>query len=261
MSNVNLTAPNTYVQIINVFGWALIAVYALSMFVLPAIEANWDWSEIQRVWDRWQTLNTGMLAFLSSLIAFNISRYNAEQQRKRDFIAERSFLPEAFSELTTYCKSSMAVFVVAWRRAVDPADRCNTALSSDQPELPDQYREVFRASIRTAPPEFAEILSYLLVKIQVHHSRMTALFEEFEDSTCLIRHQSIVSYLYCIAEIQALINKNFQFTRGEESAIFSSELNWEDYRSALSVNDVEIDEIADLEGFIKRAITRRNSDD
>jgi hypothetical protein len=42
------------------------------------------------VWYRWQTLNVRRLAFISSVIAFNIAKYNASKQRERQFIAASS---------------------------------------------------------------------------------------------------------------------------------------------------------------------------
>ena len=41
-------------------------------------------------------MNAGILVFTSSLVALNISTYNAEQKCIRDFIAARSFLHKDF---------------------------------------------------------------------------------------------------------------------------------------------------------------------
>lgn len=65
------------------------------------LDDSWDVKQVQSIWHHWQALNVGMLAFMSSLVTFYISKFNANNQRERNFVAARAFLPEALSELTT----------------------------------------------------------------------------------------------------------------------------------------------------------------
>lgn len=245
----------TYIKLIIKFKliWVGSIVYLSAMVVAPVYQGNWDWVYIQNVWDRWQGLNVGMLAFIASIIALNISRYKAEQERKRNFIAAKAFLPEALSELTGYCNESMAVFAEVYSRSTD-----NTTLEISIPELPEGYRTVFQDCIRTAEPDvgdfLVDILAYILMRLQVHHSRMQALAQKG-----VIRpsaKDNIISYLYCIAEIQAKINRTFNYARGLED-FDRSPLVWEDYRNALSLGGINPKDYEGLQGFIERKIKRQ----
>lgn len=246
----------TFYRVLNWAGWPLIVAYVICMFIYPIISTQ-NWEKIQDIWDRWQGLNVGMLAFVSSLIAFNISRYKSEQERKRNFIAARAFLPEAFSELTDYCESSMHVLAEAWVRAdYSGGQRRAGPLQATLPTLPSGYREVFRDCIKAAAPEVGDLLAYILMKIQIHHSRLQDIINSFQPGSSFITTQSnIKSYLYGIAEIQALINKLFDYARGLGD-FDNSPLVYENFRNALSCGDIIASDYEDLQGFIERALAR-----
>ncbi len=72
------------------------------MLAYPWFVRPRGWEHVQLVWDHWQGLNVGKLAFLSSVIEFNISCYNAEQQRAHKFLAAKAFLPIALDGLCSY---------------------------------------------------------------------------------------------------------------------------------------------------------------
>ena len=106
MEKLNINRiKNFNIRIINWIGALILGIYLYSMVIFPLFEGNFSWKYLQSVWHSWQGLNVGILAFVSSVIALNISRYNANKQRERNFIAARAFLPEAFSELTKYFNS------------------------------------------------------------------------------------------------------------------------------------------------------------
>ena len=250
-----LVSPKIIIIVANWVGVPLIFVYVISMFAIPAYQAQCDWAQIQNVWDRWASLNVGMLAFISSLIAFNISRHNADQQRKREFIAARSFLPESLSELTDYCRASMAVFAKAWPRVNDPSDTCDTPLDSSIPELPGGYRNVFRECIKLADPPVADHLSRILTLLQIHHSRMESLFEGFRSKSTVVTPHTIMSHFFDISQVHALINKVFNFARGLEP-LDTKDLVWDDYYTPFFVNKIMIEQYDGLQGFIEEAINR-----
>jgi len=248
------------IDLLNWIGTPLVGLYIYSMIVYPWIQGGGDWGYVHKVWMSWQTLNVGVLAFISSMVAFNISKYHANQQRHREFIAARSFLPEALSDLSSYFHLSAELLVEAWGRAVDEADRCKTPLNHEVPVLPDNYREIFGRCISLGDPEVSQFLSYMLMRLQVHHSRMTDLAKSFQaDSTMLIMSANIKSYLYRLAELQALVGRIFDFARGLEQ-FNGSPLTWEEFKNAYGNLDIWIDEFEDLEGFTKRSIERGNSD-
>jgi len=259
LKHIGIVKADTLIQIINWVGMPLIGVYLICMIIAPWIAAGGDWGYVQSVWDRWQSLNVGILAFIASIVAFNISRFNENKQRERNFIAARAFLPEALSELTGYFKSSASLLTEAWQRAKDKADGGKTPLHAPTPALPAGYKETFSRCIELAEPDVGEHLAYMLLRLQVHHSRLQELANSFrEDGRMIIVPQNIISYLYRLSELQALTNRIFPFARGLEE-FDSSDLVWEDFRNAYGNLDIWVDEFDDLAGFTHRAIARDSS--
>ncbi|WP_204509404.1 hypothetical protein, partial [Aeromonas caviae] len=80
-----------------------IAVWLIAMIAYPVFSSNFNWVETQRVWDRWQTLNSGMIALLAAMLAIYATQYIENKKRERSLIAEKSLLPLALSELSEYC--------------------------------------------------------------------------------------------------------------------------------------------------------------
>lgn len=203
------------IDFLNRVGTPLVILYIYSMVIHPWVASEWNWPHVHQVWMDWQTFNVGVLAFISSMVAFNISKYHANQQRQREFIAARSFLPEALSELTSYLRSSSELLVEAWNRVVETPDGCETQLDHDVPELPNNYREIFSRCISLAEPEVAQYLSYILMRLQVHHAKMNDLAKSFQpESTMMVISGNIKSYLYRLAELQALVGRIFDYARG-----------------------------------------------
>jgi len=229
------------------------------MFLAPWIEGQSDWIYVQKVWDRWQTLNTGMLAFISSVIALNIAKFNSNKQRERRFIAARAFLPHALSELTSYFKSSSRLLIEAWERCGDPGLDRSHPLEADFPELPEEYKETFSRCIADAESDVGDYLAYILMRLQVHHSRLRELNDSFsEGSRNVPVRENIKSYTYRLGELQALTNRLFDFARGF-AYLAGSDLEWDDYSNAYSNLDIWLEDIDDLEGFTRRAIARSKS--
>lgn len=256
MTHIGIVKADTLVSIINWFGLPLFFMYLMSMFFVPFLSGNW--THTQEIWDRWQTLNVGVLAFISSVIAFNISRYNASKQRERNFIAARAFLPNALSELTWYCKSSSILMLEAWSQLGDSISK-GSPLKTTFPDLPQSYKETFKHCISEADPEVASNLADILVKLQIHHSRLNELKTSFEGNGGLIwDRQILTSYLFSLGHLQALINKLFGFSRGMEPFNDLS-LIWDDYQNAYSNLAIDIEDVPDLEGFTKRFISRRTN--
>lgn len=255
MKHIGVLQPDRLVDILNWIGIPLALLYIGSMFVYPWFDKGWDWDLVQNVWDRWQSLNVGMLAFISSITAFNIARFNANKQRKRDFQATKAFLPAALSELMDYLELSAAILVQGWKA------NGRQPLSIEAPSLPDGYRDIFQQCIRYAEPDVGDYLSKILVRLQIHNSRIRDYVENYENAERVDpdRH-NLLTYLYRLGELQALTGKLFGFARNEEE--FNNDpLEWEDFRNAFGnldiwVEDYRIDEAMNLEDFTKRAIAR-----
>lgn len=249
------------IDLLNWIGTPLVVFYTYSMIIYPWIQGRGDWGHVHQVWMDWQTLNVGVLAFISSMVAFNISKYHENQQRHREFIAARSFLPEALSDLSSYFKLSAELLGEAWCRVVNEPDRCNDPLEHEVPILPNNYREIFGRCISLGDPEVSQFLSYMLMRLQVHHSRMTDLDKSFQaNSSRMVMSTNIKSYLYRLAELQALVDRVIDFSRGLEE-FSGSPLTWEEFKNAYGSLNIWIGEFEDLEGFTKRAIERGSSDE
>ncbi|WP_305843401.1 hypothetical protein [Photobacterium leiognathi] len=201
---------------INSFNLVCIVVgllYVFCMVIYPF--TGGDWWYVQSVWSEWQSLNTGVLAFAASIIALNAVRYSEEKRRQSRFVAARAFLPQALSELTKYFEQSSLLFIEAWERSKDTNDRCKTSLKYQLPDLPVHYKQVFKDCIVDAPSDVAEYLAYLLARLQVHHSRMESVYEEFSEDNCMAQcEMNFIAYLFSLAELQALTNRLFSFSRG-----------------------------------------------
>ncbi len=253
LKHIGVIKPDSLVKVLNWFGVPLIFLYVFSMFVYPWLGYSRNWNYVQSVWSEWQSLNVGMLALLSSMVAFNISRYNANKQRERDFEASRAFLPEALSEISSYLKKSVNPLLEALNKA--KISTTKEPLESAIPNLPESYKDIFSKCISLADPDVGEQLANILRKLQLHNSRIKSLQDEFhENSSMMVMPQNIVSLLYNLAEIRALVNATFEFARNT-GPINSGKLSLENFRTAYMNLGIPIEIIDDLLEFTKRTIS------
>ena len=226
------------------------------MLINPFVIGDWDY--VLKVWSSWQSLNVGILAFISSLIAFSISKYNSEKKRSREFVAAKAFLPEALSELCRYFKESAVLYVEAYIRASDKEDSCKTSLNIALPNLPADYRDVFSKCISTAKPDVGEHLAYILSRLQVHNARLKISHIEFKPESSMVKIPSgIMANIYHLGELQALVNKTYTFARSTGVIDFSS-VTLSEFINAYRCLDIEIEEINELYEFTKRACESGN---
>ena len=247
------------VDLVNWLGIPFLAIYLFAMFIFPWFNVHSQWRHVQAVWDRWQTLNAGALAFLASLIAFNITKFNENAQREREFAAAKSFLPSTLSELMDYFSQSARVLGGLWE-----ANGRSHATPLNHPDLPANCREVFSNCIRHSDPKVGSYLSNILVRLQIHDSRLrdaTRQHQAEARGSVADRH-AILAYIYRLGELYALAGKLFSFARGEED-FDSTRLNWEDFRSAFAILDIELEDIViddkmNLQAFTERRLARND---
>lgn len=246
----------------------LLVIYFLCMFILPWFLTSFSWEKVQNVWDRWQSLNVGALAFSSSLIAFSISKFKEEKQREREFRAAQSFLPEALSELSNYLKLSSRIL----------KDRAEKSLSNNRnkyiktpgtenlpgctlfeleqfeiPAVPDNYKEVFTNCIRHAKPDVGEYLADILRELQIYNSRIQDMNAENLQSYDMYYK----TCLYRLGELQALINNLFDFARNESDQLEPFANKWEDYDIAYRNLSIRLEDFRNLEEFTKRMLSSK----
>lgn len=260
MKSIRVISPKGRIAALKWIGATAAILYVGSMFIFPWIAGRGEWTYVQAVWDRWQALNVGLLAFISSLIAFSISRCKAELQRKRDFLSAKAFLPAVFSSLIDYFKASATTLTYAW----DAHEGGGTGIAC--PEPPKDYREVFGHCIRYADPDVGDRLAYILARLQVHDARLCDLVSELNGKAQYSPDRAnIIAYLYELGELQALINQLFEFARGEEQ--FNSDpLGWLEFSNAYSnlkirVENMHMNEQLDLEKFTRGVISRNRRGD
>ena len=259
MKKISYFKVDMHLSVINWLGIPLIGTYILGMLIWPLFSHCWSWEYTQDVWDRWQTLNAGMLAFIASVIALNISSYNEDKLRKRQFIAARAFLPDALSELNLYLKSSAEILKETTDRLEDPRERLYVPLHTPFAEQPKYYREIFSKCISEAEPEIGDYLAEILRTLQIHHARLRELYNSFSPNRQLIiAKENVKSYVYSLAELMAMINSLYGFARGEEP-FSGANLSWSDFKQAYANLDIYPEDYPDLEGFTQRAIHRRYS--
>ncbi|ENL1288345.1 TPA: hypothetical protein ACMD0O_004656 [Vibrio parahaemolyticus] len=232
-----------YINAVKVLGVLFCVTYVPFMFVVPWFYG--DWSYVHGVWHSWQSLNVGMLAFLSSIIALYVSRYQAIEQRKREFEGAKAFLPHALSELSKYLTSSAMVLVCTFPPLIG---RRNTQLTLNCPQLPLEQFEVFKECIKYADVEVARYLAVILKLLQVHHSRLEGICKENYSNEPYAR-----SCLYNTAELQALINNVYDFARSE-SHFENVDLDWDSIRLAYRNLNVIFENIDKLEEFSKKQL-------
>ena len=255
MKHLGTLKPDTLVTILNWFGYPFVALYVGSMFIYPFFASGWSWRSVEAVWSDWQSLNVGMLAFLSSITAFNIGRYNAEKQREREFMASKAFLPDALSGLVSYLADSAKILREGWEAS--EANSINTAL----PIPPPDFKEVFRDCIRHADREVGEYLARILKRLQVHAARLASCIDQQTDDAWVSPQQhNLITYIYRLGELQAMVNRLFPFARSQ-GPLDASALTWEDFKNAYGnlniwIEVIRLDDVNNLEAFTKRALDR-----
>lgn len=227
-------------------------IYFLCMIVAPWVIGGWRWGYVQDVWDRWQAVNVGILAFAASFIAFEAARYSESKQRKREFLATRAFLPEALSELTAYLEDCAAVHMAAW----------NNASRVTFPSPPTQYKDVFADCIRHADSDTGQQLSALLSEIlmwlQVHVARIEGLMAS-PAHTAAMKQLNSLDGLRLVGELQAKINRLFPFARGLAD-LDSRPLVWDDYKNAYLNLGVHVENFV-INGISLESKTQRHIED
>lgn len=220
------------VSAVDKFGPPGIALYIVCMFVYPWWDGAWSWEYVQRVWDRWQTLNAGLLAFLASIVALRVTRSADLRAEDRNRRASTAMLPAAFSELQEYLRSCGSVYAAAWHGA--------RPMQDSMPPSPKQSKEIFRDCIQFAESKVGNYLANILVELQVHEARFAGLLGR--NAGAVMSHLTLMPYIAAVGMMHARIDKQFEFAR-DEAAFDPAPLVWEDLRQSFRIIGIEIDEI------------------
>lgn len=244
------------IPVVNAVGIPLIAIYIASMIVAPWFANESSWQYVQDVWDRWQTLNTGMLAFIASVVALNISTFHEKKQRQRRFVAAKAFLPNALSELTVYFRSAAALLYEAWECLEEKPEGTLMPLTRTSLDVSEKYKETFRNCISEADDDVAILMASILTKLQIFNARIREMDSSYKpDRMSIVVPNNIKVNLYNLAELQALVNNLFGFARSMED--FSDvNLVWDDFKNAYANLDIWVERVDGLEEFTKRRLEK-----
>ena len=124
-------------------------------------------------------------------------------------------------------------------------------------ESKEVYKEVFSNCISEAEPRVAKHLAYILVRLQIHRSRLKSLYDEFSPGGDTVQISSNnMSYIFCLGELVSLNNQMFSFARGK-SDFDDSPLTEEQLSSTYNLLDIDVEFIDGLKGFTSRNHAKR----
>lgn len=212
--------------------FAAIGFHLASLYVIPWI--NGDWGYVQTVWDRWQGIIVGDIAFLSSYIFFLTTRDKEDLIRKKRLKASRSNLPKALSGLIEFYMSSFPLISEVWK--MQNASSVSK-VSLPLPSMPIGHDQIFHRCIEYEDNfEISDHLIKILNKLQINYARLC----EFKSpDEALILSGSYIASMSCeILESIAMINLSFDYARGEKEEIRST-LYRSDLRGTMWGLDVE----------------------
>lgn len=176
-------------------GITLTLLYLYAMIAHPLFTGGWG--ATLSTWREWQTFNAGMIALLAATITATTAVYVDRQTRKRqtnrlleerrrNFIAARAFLPHALANIDEYalaCAVSLRKVYLAG--GMNGLDEDGSYIDIDVELLPNMYSEfqshpkpkdfesVFQNAIQYAEDEDARHLADLLAELQIFLSRMS----------------------------------------------------------------------------------------
>ncbi|MXS84178.1 hypothetical protein ABD07_13915 [Nitrosomonas oligotropha] len=228
------------------------------MVLYPLYDGR-SWKHLLDVWDRWQTFNGNVLLFISSIVVYKSATYFEREQRKRNFVAARAFLPSALFRFSDYFKDCAKVLNLAWDSTNLGTKAVRLPKDTIIPNLPDQYEDVFEKCIRFAEPNFGKYLAYILSQLQIHHARLTQLLTSSDMNNHMpVSRLEIEHYIYRLAELRALLNKLFPYLRGTVEEFGGKELglDLDDFVNAYGNIDIYPEDFEDLLEFTERQIPR-----
>jgi hypothetical protein len=232
--------------------------YFISMILYPLCESKGDWNYIQYTWYSWQSFNAGVLLFFSSIVGLKIATYNEKEERRRNLLKAKALLPDALSELSTYLESSGSFLKAVLIKTQEKDTK--KPLENQPPDLPMNYKNIFANCIHFGEPDVADYLIFILGRLQVHNSRINSLSRNFDEVIPnKLFYNTIISYLYCFAELKTLIDKLYPYARGLEK-LDTTNLVLNDYLNVYHHFDIWPDDYEGLKEATERFIQRNNKD-
>lgn len=215
-----------------ILGWFVFAV------LMPIILAD-SWVETQNIWDRWQTLNTGVLAFGAGMFVYWATKYNEKKELERKFFAVIPFIADVASELSTYLKMS-ATFI---NESIDNGELHQVVGGSfHAPPWPGSER--LREVVELSSPHISDFVSKLIIELQIHKARMDELAKNNRAEISL----NLLYYGVGVAVLHARVGRLFELSRNDLDSYDSQEnymLSTGDLKNSISVLNLNVDVAAE----------------
>lgn len=212
--------------------FVLVAAYVYGMIVYPWGKSL-SWAHVHEVWMSWQSLNVGVLAFISTFFIYKATKHSENVKRNRNFKAEKAFLPNALSELTRYLEENARYLEHCLNVVTSNPQSWKPKISVSLPSLPIKYEDVFRRCIVTASDDVADYLSGILARLQIFNARMNEVDEYFNDQGKYFQNKDTIKLrTYDLVEIYILTTNLFDFARNTKG--FSNrKINREDIENSI----------------------------
>jgi hypothetical protein len=248
--------------------------YFTSMFIYPWTQGGWGY--VETIWRDWQSLNMGMLAFMAALFGLARNQEIAHNERERDkkekdderkqqLRAALANLPQALSDLIEYGREALQFLEKVWPYIDTPEGKMRKVIDEHYkeltpPELMESHVQVFKDCMEFGGSNLYRILSKILRHLQINNTRIRKLIAEISPgSTKTVTTINILSLFYRVTEAQVMIDRLFGYARERENLNISG-LVYDEFRTALILAEVEVDEFPELVGFIRSVLERENAD-
>ncbi|MGL5469823.1 MAG: hypothetical protein ACRDCT_16820 [Shewanella sp.] len=202
----------TKIKLIKSLSLAFIFLWVNAMITAPLIMTDFSWFEIQKVWDRWQTFNSGMIALLAAVLAIYAAQYTENSKRYRELIAAKSLLPLALSELHTYC-AELATYLKNEFIFLSEKHLVDTSTTKENHETPippkEWVFEVFKNCMIHEHETEAKFMASILSDMQITRARI----ESMKDKNNLITEYTFSSHTNDICILHAKLGRMYDYSR------------------------------------------------
>ncbi|HIF9439533.1 TPA: hypothetical protein ACX6SL_003730 [Photobacterium damselae] len=172
--------------------------YAYSMVLDPYL--NGGFLFMMSTWHEWQTFNAGMIALAAAAISACVMiqvdrnthrRHNelidsnkriAEEQRIRNFVAAKSFLPHALTDIYNYVEECSKILIDIYVmfnhkqiQLIEDENKKDFTNYFKYLNKPENYQMAFKECISLGNEEQSKQLSEILITLQIFISRMRRL--------------------------------------------------------------------------------------
>lgn len=200
------------------------------MFFLPALRSGLDWTYLQNVWDRWQALNVGLLALVSSIYFYRGSQQVSESARASKFIAAKSLALHKLPYVIKFLQNSVLKLSEFNNGSIYLE---KDGVSFEQLDLSSLHDCIVYSKDASTQNHF----SFLISELQVFNSRLELYTDEGFQKKLLLDRLSHENMMFKAATIKSLIDQSFNFCRENNSSL-SDEVTYDEIENACRALDI-----------------------